>query len=343
MSSSPSSYSSWFPSLWAQAAITGVVRDASGALLPGATVEAASPVLIEKVRSAVSDASGQYRIVDLRPGTYSVTVSLTGFSTVQRGGIELSGTFVATVNADMRIGALQETITVNGETPIVDVQSARMQNIVPRDVLAAIPSSRNATGIQALIPGMSTNGDSGGISGGTGGGAGSMHGGRAADSRTLSDGLNMGWAGANSNFAVMNSFRGLAAYLIPKVDVQVSGTWRSDSGPQLAANYVVTSAIASPSLGRALSSGNVTVNLIQPGTLYSDRINTLDFRVAKVLRFGRTRAQVGVDIYNAANTDSVATFNQGYVAATATSPSVWPTPSTIQPARYAKVNVQLDF
>jgi hypothetical protein len=191
-------------SVWAQAALTGVVKDASGAVLPGVTVEAASPVLIEKVRSAVSDATGQYRIVDLRPGTYAVTFSLTGFSTVKREGIELSGTFVATVNADLKVGALQETITVTGETPIVDVQSAKAQTTISNQVIAAIPSSRNATGIMAVIPGMATNGDSGGITGGTGGGASSMHGGRPSDSRTFSDGLNMGWAGANSNAAVVN-------------------------------------------------------------------------------------------------------------------------------------------
>src|SRR5207253_11501049 len=99
---------------YAQAAIAGVVKDATGAVLPGVTIEAASPVLIEKVRSAVSDGSGQYRIESLRPGTYSVTFTLTGFSTVRREGIELTGSFVATVNADLRIGAVEETITVTG-------------------------------------------------------------------------------------------------------------------------------------------------------------------------------------------------------------------------------------
>ena len=86
---------------FAQASIVGLVKDASGAVLPGVTIEAASPALIEKVRSVVTDGTGQYRIVDLRPGTYSVTFSLTGFSTVKREGIELSGTFVATVNSDL--------------------------------------------------------------------------------------------------------------------------------------------------------------------------------------------------------------------------------------------------
>src|SRR5207249_2379410 len=183
---------------YAQAVITGVVKDASGGVLPGVTVEAASPVLIEKVRSVASDATGQYRIVDLRPGTYSVTFTLPGFSTVKREGIELTGSFVATVNGELKVGALEETITVTGETPIVDVQSAKVQQTVSKDILAAIPSSRNAGGIQALIPGMSTNSDSGGINGGMTGGAGSIHGGRGNDSRTLSDGNNTGWAGGSA-------------------------------------------------------------------------------------------------------------------------------------------------
>src|SRR5438477_6204535 len=167
---------------FAQGAITGVVKDASGGVLPGVTVEAASPVLIEKVRSVVSDDTGQYRIVDLRPGTYSVTFSLPGFSTVKREGIELSGTFVATVNADLKVGALEETITVTGETPVVDVQSVKVQQTVSNDIIRAIPSSRSVGGIQSVIPGMSSNGDSGGITGG-GGSAGTIHGGRGSDSR----------------------------------------------------------------------------------------------------------------------------------------------------------------
>jgi hypothetical protein len=189
---------------FAQAAITGVVKDASGGVLPGVMVEAASPALIERVRSVVSDETGQYRIVDLRPGTYVVTFALPGFNTVRREGIELSGDFVATVNADMRVGGLEETVTVTGESPIVDVQSARVQTVVDKEVLAAIPSSRGATGIQSLIPGMSSNGDAGGITGGSGGMAGFIHGARASDSRTLHDGINTGWAGANSNAAVSN-------------------------------------------------------------------------------------------------------------------------------------------
>src|ERR1044071_1241227 len=126
----------------AQASIAGVVRDPSGGVLPGVTVEAASDALIEKVRSVTTDGTGQYRIVDLRPGTYTVTFSLAGFSTVRRDGIELSGSLTATVPAEMRVGAVEETITVSGETPIVDVQSVRRQTTVDSDVLTSIPSAR---------------------------------------------------------------------------------------------------------------------------------------------------------------------------------------------------------
>ena len=124
---------------FAQATITGVVRDASGAVLPGVTVEAASDALIEKVRTAVTDGTGQFRIIDLRPGTYAVTFTLTGFSTTKREGVELEGQLTATVNADLRVGALEETITVTGETPIVDVQSVRRQTTINGDVINAIP------------------------------------------------------------------------------------------------------------------------------------------------------------------------------------------------------------
>src|SRR4051812_4748982 len=115
---------------YAQASIAGTVKDTSGAVLPGATVEAASPVLIEKSRSVVTDGSGQFRIVDLRPGLYTVTFSLAGFNTVKREGVELTGTFTAAINADMRVGSLQETITVTGATPTVDLQSTTKQRVM---------------------------------------------------------------------------------------------------------------------------------------------------------------------------------------------------------------------
>src|SRR5881398_2113653 len=102
--------------------IAGAVKDSAGKPVAGVTVEAASPALIERVRSVVTDGEGQYRIQTLRPGTYTVTFTLPGFSTVKREGIELTGAFVATVNADLKVGALEETVTVTGETPVVDTQ-----------------------------------------------------------------------------------------------------------------------------------------------------------------------------------------------------------------------------
>src|SRR3954462_10210931 len=107
----------------AQSAFAGVVKDTTGAVLPGVTVEAASPALIERVRSVTTDANGLYRIENLRPGIYTLTFTLPGFSNVKKDGIELSSNFTATINADLKVGAMEETVTVSGESPIVDVQS----------------------------------------------------------------------------------------------------------------------------------------------------------------------------------------------------------------------------
>jgi len=140
----------------AQSAIAGVVKDSSGAVMPGVTVEASSPALIEKVRTVVTDGSGQYRIIDLRPGTYAVTFTLAGFNTVRREGIELPATFTATVNAELRVGGVEETITVTGETPVVDVQGSVAQSVMNRKVLDTIPSGRDVFAIGELIPGVTT-------------------------------------------------------------------------------------------------------------------------------------------------------------------------------------------
>jgi len=139
----------------AQSAIAGVVRDTSGAVIPGVTVEAASPVLIERVRSAITDAQGQYKIVDLRPGTYSVTFTLTGFSTVKREGIELPANFTAPVNADLKVGALEETVTVSGASPVVDVQQAVTTQVLPQTLLDAVPTGgRNIQSVGSTLVGV---------------------------------------------------------------------------------------------------------------------------------------------------------------------------------------------
>jgi hypothetical protein len=178
---------------YAQASITGTVKDASGAVLPGVTVEAASPALIEKVRTSVSDGSGQYRIENLRPGAYTVTFTLPGFSTVKREGIELTGTFVATVNADLKVGALEETITVTGETPTVDVQSVVRQRVMTTETMEELPVNRMPAFIASLIPGVNNSSvDVGGSLGPivTGGGM-TVHGSRSTDLLTMSNGLSL--------------------------------------------------------------------------------------------------------------------------------------------------------
>jgi len=140
-----------------KASLAGIVRDTSGAVLPGVTVEASSPVMIEKVRSAVSDGSGQYRIIDLDPGTYQVTFSLAGFQKVVREGVQIAGTAVFTINADMRVGALEETITVTGETPVVDVQSSRRETVINNDVIQAIPATRTVGSLLNATAGLTVD------------------------------------------------------------------------------------------------------------------------------------------------------------------------------------------
>ena len=138
--------------------IAGVVKDASGAVLPGVTVEASSDVLIEKVRSAVTDGAGLYRILALPPGTYTVTFALTGFSTVKREGFVLPGDFVATLNGDLKVGGLEETVTVSGESPVVDVQTARQQRTLDNDLIRNIPAARGYAAVMLLIPSMVQSG-----------------------------------------------------------------------------------------------------------------------------------------------------------------------------------------
>ena len=186
-------FAALLPSLaYAQATLAGVVRDTSGAVLPGVTVEAASPVLIEKVRSAVTDGAGQYRLPELPPGTYGLNFSLAGFSSVQRQEVNVSGVGVITINAELRVGTIQETITVTGETPIVDVQSSRRGQVLDDDVVKALPATRGYNAIVFLVPSVT-------------GGTNQVdlmpamrifysHGGRGNEGRVQVDGLNIGAA-----------------------------------------------------------------------------------------------------------------------------------------------------
>ncbi len=142
--------------------IAGEVRDTSGAVLPGVTIEVASPALIERTREAISDGSGQYKIISLRPGIYTVTFTLPGFNTVKRENVELTSDFTATINADMKVGAIEETISVVAESPVVDVQSITTRTVMTREVLESMPTGRNIQAVGIMIPGTSISVGGGG-------------------------------------------------------------------------------------------------------------------------------------------------------------------------------------
>ena len=149
----------------------------------------------------------------------------------------------------------------------------------------------------------------------------------------------------STNTGFITRFTALGAYTVPKIDVQIAGTFRSDQGDTLAANWSVPNATIVPSLTRNLSNSapTATVNLIEPGTLYGDRVNEVDLRVAKILKFGRMRANVGIDVYNIANRAAVLTYNQAFVPVSATSAGSWLTPNSVLQPRFVKVSAQIDF
>ena len=137
--------------------ITGVVTDNTGSVLPGVTVVVSSPALIEGSRTVVTDGAGQYRTVALRPGAYAVTASLDGFNTVVREGIELVGTFTATVDVELSVGDIAETVTVVGASPTVDVQTTQQQEVLTREVVDALPTGRVAGALGILVPAVETD------------------------------------------------------------------------------------------------------------------------------------------------------------------------------------------
>jgi hypothetical protein len=205
--------------------LAGTVRDTSGAVLPGVTVEASSPALIEKARTAVSDGSGQYQITTLAPGAYTITFSLPGFGTLVRDGVELTGGGVTTINVELRVGALAESVTVTGETPVVDVQSARQQTVLSGEVVRALPASRGYGNYLAAIPAIQATGFNSGLATNTN--FFTARGGRANEGVIQIDGLNVGSpfnGGGVSNYAYdMNN----------SIEVQVSisgGLGEADRG-----------------------------------------------------------------------------------------------------------------
>jgi hypothetical protein len=261
----------------AQGTITGVVRDVSGGVLPGVTVEASSPVLIEKLRTSTTDAAGQYRIVDLRPGSYTLTFTLPGFTTVQREGIELTGSFTATVNADLRVGALEETVIVTGESPIVDVQGVAQQRVLGRDVIENIPSSRTHFGVATLIAGVQTN--NGGDVGGTNAVAHvflTAHGGRQTDQRVMIDGLSTANAEGAGQFSGYMPNMTTAAEMTVDTAAgaadQPTGGVRINIIPREGGNRFSGTFFASGMGGDALQSSNYTDDLQRRGLATPNKI-----------------------------------------------------------------------
>jgi hypothetical protein len=238
--------------------VAGAVKDTSGAVLPGVTVEVASPALIEKARTVVTDGAGQYTAVSLPVGTYSVTFSLTGFNTVRREGIDVAANFTANVNAEMKVGAIAETVTVRGETPIVDVQSAATVRDITPLVIRAVPSGGTMYLYAAMNPGVTLSGgasvvDVGGMSGSNVAAQLSAHGGAPGDEVQMLDGIKVG---------NMQSNAGRTGYtysplLFAQVDVLVSG--QMGDSPTLG---VQTNAI--PRSGSNVVSGTILANGSEP-------------------------------------------------------------------------------
>ncbi len=258
--------------------IAGTVRDTSGAVLPGVTVEASSPALIEKVRSVVTDERGEYKIVDLRPGTYTVTFALTGFATIRREGITLTTGFTANINGDLKVGSVEETITVSGAAPIVDTQSVIARKVVTKDVIDALPTGKNWNGIGQLTVGVVSNQVDVGGSSGEQQNQVSIHGGSYTDNIRTLDGMML------SNFACAYSCTGLSAndsstqelsFDIGALSAEVAGGGiRINIVPRDGGNQFTGSAFGSIAT-KQLQSSNLTDGLRAKGITSVDSINKL--------------------------------------------------------------------
>ena len=268
---------------FAQATLAGTVRDASGGVLPGVTVEATSAALTEKSRIAVSDGSGQYRIVNLPPGTYTLAFTLTGFTALKRDGVQLGGTQTATIDVDLRVGSLEETVTVTGESPIVDVQSARRQQVIDGDVLNAIPTNRSYNSVLQLVPGV-TQGN-GQVQLRPVVAMFSAHGGSAEDGRLTVDGINVGssrgGAGVSSYVADMQN--------ISEVSFSISGNLgeAETGGPQMT---IVPKSGTNQLSGSFSASG---LNDAMQGNNFDAELTRILTAPAKVLKLWDYQASIG--------------------------------------------------
>lgn len=218
----------------AQSAIAGVIKDATGGVLPGVTVEASSPALIERTRSVVTDAAGQYQIVDLRPGVYTVIFTLPGFSTVKREGLELPANFTATINADLRVGALEESITVSGESPVVDTKNAVAQQVLPQKLLDAVPmGGRNIQSVGSTLVGVQQSAPDVGGSAGMQQNYMTAHGADPRDNTIMVDGIRLN--GIEGDGAIQQYFN---EGMFSEMSYQTGGMGAETSGGGLRINMI---------------------------------------------------------------------------------------------------------
>jgi hypothetical protein len=259
--------------------IAGVTRDTSGAVLPGVAVEVSSPALIEKTRAAVTDGSGQYTIISLPVGTYDVTFSLSGFSTVKRDNINVVANFTAQINAELKVGAIAETVTVSGESPLIDVQGTVTARAVTPDLIKAIPNGGTMYQLAAMMPGVSISGgqDVGGSSGSPVGAQLSAHGGTGNDEVQLVDGVRVGNMMGGSR-----TQQTLSPLLYDEVDVQLSGQGgeavsigvTTNSIPRSGGNKFSGTILTNGS-GPALQTSNLTSRLTALGLTATSSLKSL--------------------------------------------------------------------
>jgi hypothetical protein len=269
----------------ASGTLAGVVRDASGAVMPGVTVEAGSPALIEKVRTVTTDGQGQYKIIELRPGVYTVTFSLSGFATVKREGIDLATGFTASVNAEMKVGSIEETVTVAGASPTVDTHGVRMQNVFSRETLDALPSAKTLQGYAALTLGATftsaADQDVGGNRGEMGGlGAFTVHNSRAADGRVTMDGMPFGQLVGDQGASSRGQFVNQLA--VEETTIQTSGFSAEYEVAGPAANVVpkdggniFKSTFAANGTNSDLQSSNLTDELRRRGVTTAPKVKKI--------------------------------------------------------------------
>ena len=264
---------------WAQGGeLAGVVRDATGAVLPGVSVEASSPVLIEKVRTVVTDDQGQYRIIDLRPGTYDIAFTLPGFASVRREGVELSAGFTAPINVEMRVGGVEESITVSGASPIIDTQTAAKREVVDREVIETLPSAKSWQTVGNTVVGvqMAVNAGSTRDVGGSGAEAAvniSIHGGGQV--RIQTNGFNQGNTASSTAISTNDAAVEEISYELSAVSVEVAtGGIRVNLIPKEGGNLFSGSAFANYA-GSGMQSNNLSDDLRRRGLPNPDRVEKI--------------------------------------------------------------------